>query len=95
MSTLFKFDTLSQEEAQFIIACVGEKPFNMVAGLIQKLGNQLNAQISPPAPPVPPEVSPTTKLTDAVKGLPETLDIPARVVPPERVDPPTLVDALG
>lgn len=76
MSTLFKFDTLSQEEAQFIIACVGEKPFNMVAGLIQKLGNQLNAQINPPAPPVSPEVSPTTKLTDVVKSLPETLDMP-------------------
>lgn len=91
MSTLFKFDTLSQEEAQFIIACVGEKPFNMVAGLIQKLGNQLNAQLNPPAPPVPLGVSQTTKLTDAVKGLPETLDMPAPTKTPE----PQAVDALG
>jgi len=44
----------------------------------------LTAQLNPPAPPVPPEVSPTTKLTDAVKSLPETLDMPA-----------LSVDALG
>lgn len=93
---LFKFEGLTEDQAKFIMAVLGEKPFNMVAGLMQQLGNQLNAQLNPPAPPVPPEVSPTTKLTDAVKSLPETLDMPDRVVPVERTPtPPTLVDALG
>lgn len=96
MSKLFKFDGLEEDQAKFILAVLGEKPFNMVAGLIQKLGNQLNAQLNPSAPPVPPEVSPTTKLTDAVKGLPTTLDMLDRVVPVEQTPaPPTLVDALG
>lgn len=73
---VFKFEGLSQEEAQFVIACIGEKPFNMVAGLINKLGSQLSVQLNPPAPTVPPEVSAPTKLAEAVKKLPQTLDMP-------------------
>ena len=73
----FKFEGLSQEEAQFVIACVGEKPFNMVAGLINKLGTQLENQLRPPKPTGPLDAPAATKLTDAVQGLPETLDMPA------------------
>lgn len=74
MSTLFKFDGLSEEEAKFIVACIGEKPFNMVAGLIQRLGTQLNAQLNIPKEAL---TGPQTALTDAVKTLPENLDLPA------------------
>lgn len=73
----FKFEGLSQDEAQFVIACIGEKPFNMVAGLINKLGNQLTDQLNPPKPTGPLDATAATKLTEAVQGLPETLNMPA------------------
>jgi len=47
MSTL-KFE-VSMEEGNLLIAALAKQPFETVAGLIQKLQSQAQAQLAPPA----------------------------------------------
>ena len=65
--TLFKFEGLELQEAQYLIGILGEKPLNQVHGLWSKLNAQMTAQAAPKSPtlvPPPTNVSAETSVAD-------------------------------
>ena len=54
--------TFTVEEANYVLAALGERPFNQVSALLMRMKVEADMQVAPPVPPEP-ELKPEPELT--------------------------------